>query len=103
MISKKRGINSSPKKAVSWLFPAWFPALKEYKLKEKTKIKLQKFGSHSLAPEITEDLRNKKVTEKGDYSNAKGFTLVVSCAKKICSNLRYIDNRSPSRCILLKN
>ena len=82
MISKKRGINSSPKKAVSWLFPAWFPALKEYKLKEKTKIKLQKFGSHSLAPEITEDLRKQKSYRKRRLFQCKRFHIGAFMCKK---------------------
>ena len=51
---------------------------------------MKKFGAHSVAPESSEDLNSKEVSENSEYSNAKGFTLVLSCAKKNRSVLLYI-------------
>ena len=45
-------------------------------------IKVKKFGPHSVAPESTEDLKGKELSENGDNSKAKGFKLLLSCAKK---------------------
>ena len=55
---------------------------------ESNNEKVNKFGAHSVAPESSEDLNSKEVSENSEYSNAKGFTLVVSCAKKKCYVLR---------------
>ena len=44
--------------------------------------KVKKFGAHSVAPESSEDLNSKEVSENSEYSNAKGFKLLLSCAKK---------------------
>ena len=52
-------------------------------------IKVQKFGPHSVAHEITEDLEGKEATENSNNSNAKGFKCVVSCAKKKYSRLLF--------------
>ena len=51
--------------------------------------KVKKFGAHSVAPESSEDLNSKQVSENSEYSNAKGFTLLVSCAKKKCYDLMF--------------
>ena len=61
--------------------------------------KVKKFGAHSVAPESSEDLNSKEVSEISEYSNAKGFTFVVSCAKKKCYDLIYTQ----VVCISLKN
>ena len=55
---------------------------------------MKKFGAHSVAPESSEDLFSKEVSENGEYSIAKGFTLVVSCAKKKCYVLINSDGHS---------
>ena len=41
---------------------------------------MQKLGSHSVAPESSEDLIGKEVSENSEYSNAKGFKLLLSCS-----------------------
>ena len=51
--------------------------------------KVKKFGAHSVAHESSEDLNSKELSENSEYSNAKGFTLLVSCAKKKCYVLVY--------------
>ena len=51
---------------------------------ENNNEKVKKFGAHSVAHESSEDLNSKELSENCEYSNAKGFTYVVSCAKKKC-------------------
>ena len=53
---------------------------------ENNNEKVKKFGAHSVAHESSEDLNSKELSENSEYSNAKGFTYVVSWAKK-CSAL----------------
>ena len=48
---------------------------------------MKKFGAHSVAPESSEDLNSKEVSENSEYSNEKGFKVLVSCAKKKCYDL----------------
>ena len=57
---------------------------------ENNNEKVKKFGAHSVAHEISEDLNSKELSENSEYSNAKGFRYVVSCANKKCSTLIYV-------------
>ena len=49
---------------------------------EKTKIKIKKCEPHFVAHERTENLQGKKVPQTGEYYFAKGFKVLLSCAKK---------------------
>ena len=63
---------------------------------ESNNEKVKKFGAHSVAPESSEDRKieeNKKVTKNVEYSNEKGFKVLVSCAKKKCYDLLYMKYR----------
>ena len=58
---------------------------------------MKKFGPHSVASKSTEELKNKKLTEKGEYYFAKGFKVLVS---KCCFHVRK-RNVPDTTCVLI--
>ena len=64
--------------------------LKKRKAKKRTKVTTKKFRNFDLIQlhlKLQKDLKNKKVSKKGEYYFAKGFKVLLSCAENNRSRL----------------